>query len=38
MTLGVGGKNPEAVLAARSGLMAGAGPIGLPEHQARVAR
>jgi Xaa-Pro dipeptidase len=38
MTLGVGGKNPEAVLAALPGLMAGTGPIGLPEYQARVAQ
>jgi len=38
MTLGVGGKNPDAVLAALPALMAGAAPIGLPEYQARVAQ
>ncbi|MGA2082157.1 MAG: Xaa-Pro peptidase family protein [Holophaga sp.] len=38
MTLGVGGKNPEMVLAGLPDLRAGAAPIGLPEYQARVAR
>ncbi len=38
MTLGVGGKNPETVLASLPGLMAGTEPIGLPEYQARVAQ
>ena len=33
MTLGVGGKNPETVLASLPGLMAGTEPIGLPEYQ-----
>jgi Xaa-Pro dipeptidase len=38
MTLGVGGKNPDAVLAALPDLTAGAAPIGLEEYRDRVAR
>jgi len=38
MTLGVGGKNPETVLAGLSDMTAGVAPIALREYQARVAR
>ncbi|QEY61363.1 aminopeptidase P family protein [Metapseudomonas lalkuanensis] len=38
MTVGVGGKTPEQALAGLSNMVAGMGPIGLDEYQARIAK